>query len=56
MDKRITVFTPSYNRADLLPNLYESLLQQSCRDFRFELYLRNKDAYDALAKQNEKHE
>ena len=35
MDKRITVFTPSYNRADLLPNLYESLLQQSCRDFRW---------------------
>lgn len=35
MDKRITVFTPSYNRADLLPNLYESLLRQSCRDFRW---------------------
>ena len=35
MDKRITVFTPTYNRADLLPNLYESLLRQSSRDFRW---------------------
>lgn len=35
MDKRITVFTPSYNRADLLPNLYMSLLRQSCRDFKW---------------------
>lgn len=35
MDKRITVFTPSYNRADLLPNLYESLLRQNCREFRW---------------------
>lgn len=33
MSKRITVFTPAYNRADLLPNLYESLLRQSSRDF-----------------------
>lgn len=33
MNKRITVFTPAYNRADLLPNLYESLLRQSSRDF-----------------------
>lgn len=35
MVKRITVFTPTYNRAELLPNLYESLLRQSCRDFRW---------------------
>lgn len=35
MDKRITVFTPTYNRADLLPNLYESLLRQSSRDFKW---------------------
>ena len=33
MKKKITVFTPSYNRADLLPNLYASLLRQSCQDF-----------------------
>ena len=35
MNKRITVFTPSYNRADLLPNLYESLLRQNSRDFKW---------------------
>ena len=35
MNKRITVFTPAYNRADLLPNLYESLLRQSSRDFNW---------------------
>ena len=35
MSKRITVFTPSYNRADLLPNLYESLLRQNSRDFKW---------------------
>lgn len=35
MDKRITVFTPTYNRADLLPNLYESLLRQNSRDFKW---------------------
>ena len=29
----ITVFTPSYNRADLLPRVYESLRRQDCRDF-----------------------
>lgn len=35
MEKRITVFTPTYNRADLLPNLYESLLRQSSREFQW---------------------
>lgn len=35
MNKRITVFTPAYNRADLLPNLYESLLRQNSRDFEW---------------------
>ena len=33
MNKRITVFTPTYNRADLLPNIYASLLRQSSREF-----------------------
>lgn len=33
MEKRITVFTPTYNRGDLLPNLYESLLRQNTREF-----------------------
>ena len=31
--KSITVFTPSYNRAYLLPQLYESLCRQSNQDF-----------------------
>lgn len=35
MSKRITVFTPSYNRADLLPNLYGSLIRQNSRDFQW---------------------
>lgn len=33
MSKRITVFTPTYNRGNLLPNLYESLLRQGVQDF-----------------------
>ncbi|BES66434.1 glycosyltransferase family 2 protein [Gottschalkiaceae bacterium SANA] len=32
---RITVFTPSYNRADLLKRLYKSLCEQSCSDFEW---------------------
>lgn len=31
--KLLTVFTPTYNRAYLLPQLYQSLLQQTCKDF-----------------------
>lgn len=31
----ITVLTPSYNRANLLPRLFESLLQQTCYDFEW---------------------
>lgn len=31
----ITVFTPTYNRAYMLPKLYESLLAQTCRDFEW---------------------
>lgn len=34
MDKKlITVFTPTYNRIKLLPNCFESLKRQNCRDF-----------------------
>ncbi|MGX9985370.1 glycosyltransferase family 2 protein [Soonwooa purpurea] len=33
MIKSITVFTPSYNRAHLLPRLYESLKNQTSKDF-----------------------
>lgn len=31
--KTITVFTPTYNRAHLLPRLYESLVNQTSQDF-----------------------
>lgn len=30
---RITIFTPTYNRKHLLPNLFESLKKQTCKDF-----------------------
>lgn len=33
MEKRITVFTPTYNRAHLLYRLYESLLRQNSESF-----------------------
>lgn len=29
----LTVFTPAYNRADLLPRCYESMKRQTCKDF-----------------------
>lgn len=32
---KITVFTPTYNRANLLPRLYESLKKQSFNDFEW---------------------
>jgi len=31
----ITVFTPAYNRANLLPRLYESLFKQTFKDFEW---------------------
>lgn len=31
--KTITIFTPAYNRAHLLPRLYNSLTAQTCQDF-----------------------
>lgn len=31
----LTVFTPTYNRAHLLPRLYESLHRQTCKDFEW---------------------
>lgn len=31
--KTLTIFTPTYNRAHLLPRLYESLKAQTCQDF-----------------------
>lgn len=35
MCKKITVFTPTYNRAHLLHRLYESLLRQESQDFKW---------------------
>lgn len=32
---QFTVFTPTYNRAYILPNLYYSLCQQTCKDFEW---------------------
>lgn len=34
-DCKITVFTPTYNRAYILENLYRSLQRQTCRDFEW---------------------
>ena len=31
--KKLTIFTPTYNRDKLLPRLYESLINQNCKDF-----------------------
>lgn len=31
----LTILTPSYNRASLLPRLYESLREQSCKNFEW---------------------
>ena len=32
---QITVFTPSFNRSDLLRKLYVSLCRQTCRNFEW---------------------
>ncbi|WP_283109296.1 glycosyltransferase family 2 protein [Thomasclavelia spiroformis] len=32
---KITIFTPTYNRGHLLPNLYNSLLNQTCKNFEW---------------------
>lgn len=34
-DRTVTVLTPSFNRAELLPRLFESLMAQSYRDFEW---------------------
>ena len=33
--KRLTIFTPTYNRAYILPKLYDSLCEQTCKDFEW---------------------
>ena len=33
--KRLTIFTPTYNRAYVLPKLYNSLCEQTCQDFEW---------------------
>ena len=35
--KQITVFTPTYNRAYILPQCYEALKRQSCKDFIWQI-------------------
>ena len=32
---KLTVFTPTYNRAYIIENLYQSLQRQSCHDFEW---------------------
>lgn len=32
---KLSIFTPTYNRAHLLPRLYESLCAQTCKDFEW---------------------
>jgi len=32
---RLSLFTPTYNRAYILPKLYESLCKQTCNDFEW---------------------
>ena len=31
----VTIFTPTYNRANKLPVLYKSLMNQTCEDFEW---------------------
>lgn len=33
LQKQLTIFTPTYNRAYILPQLYKSLCEQTCKDF-----------------------
>ena len=33
MQKTLTIFTPTYNRKYIIPQLYNSLCEQSCKDF-----------------------
>lgn len=35
MEVKLTIFTPTFNRANTLPRLYESLRKQTCRDFEW---------------------
>ena len=32
---KLTVFTPTYNRAYIIENLYRSLQRQTCHDFEW---------------------
>ena len=35
MGVTVTVFTPTYNRAYIIENLYRSLQRQTCKDFEW---------------------
>lgn len=57
MCKKITVFTPTYNRAHLLHRLYESLLRQENQDFKWLIIDdgstdNTKEVVDAFIKEN----
>lgn len=41
---KLTILTPSYNRVGMLPQLYKSLKEQSCKDF--ELVIMNDGSTD----------
>ena len=54
---QITIFTPSYNRGHLLDQVYESLCQQTCRDFEWVVVDdgstdKTKDVVDKLRNEN----
>lgn len=49
-DIRITVFTPTYNRAKHLPNLYASLCAQDCRAFEWIVVDQGEDEAEALVR------
>lgn len=53
----LTVLTPTYNRANTLKKLYDSLLQQTCKDFEWLIvddgsFDETKDLIDSFIKEN----
>lgn len=46
MKKKLTIFTPTYNRAYILPNLYHSLRNQKLDNYRFEWLIVDDESTD----------
>ena len=46
---KVTVFTPTYNRGDLITNSFQSLLSQTCKDFEWIIIDDGQDNTDILA-------